>query len=158
MRDFIFLDSKITADGDCSLEIKRCLLLGRKVMTKPDSILKSGDITLPTKVHLVEAMIFPVLLYGCEIWTVKKTVSKNWCFWTVVLEKTLESPWDCREIKPVHPEGDQPWVFFGRNDAKAEAPVLWPPNSFEKTLMLGKIKGTKSRRWQRLQWSDGITD
>ena len=102
--DFIFLGSKITADGDCSHEIKRRLLLGRKVMTNLDSIFKSRDITLSTKVHLLKAVVFPVVMYGCESWTVKK-VPKNWCFWTVMLEKTLESPLDCKEIKPVHPKG-----------------------------------------------------
>ena len=90
--DFIFEGSKITADGDCSHEIKRRLLLGRKVKTNPDSILKSRDITLPTKVHLVKAMVFPVVIYGCESWTIK-----NWCFWTVVLEKTLESALDSKD-------------------------------------------------------------
>ena len=93
--DFIFLGSKITADGDCSHEIKRCLLLGRKVMTNLDSILKSRDITLPAKVHLVNAMVFPVVMYGCESWTVKKAELQRI---TVVLEKTLESPLDCKEI------------------------------------------------------------
>ena len=136
--DFIFLGSKITADGDCSHEIKRCLLLGRKVMTNLDSILKGRDITLSTKVHPVKAMVFPVVMYGCESWTVKR--AEHWridAFWTVVLEKTLESPLDCKEIQPVHSKGDQPWGFFGRNDAKAETPVLWPPHvkvdSLEKT-------------------------
>ena len=124
--DFIFLGSKITADGDCSHEIKRRLLLGRKVMTNLDSILKSRDITLSTKVRLVKAMVFPVVMYGCESWTVKKAL-KNWCFWTVVLEKTLESPLDCREIQPVHPK-DQSWVFIGRTDVEAETPILWPPD------------------------------
>ena len=127
--DFIFLGSKITADGDCSHEIKRYLLLGRKVMTNLDSIFKSRDITLPTKVRLVKAMVFPVVMYGCESWTVKKAERRRidafelWC-----LEKTLEGPLDCKEIQPVHSEGDQPWDFFGRNDAKAETPVLWPPH------------------------------
>ena len=127
MSDFIFLDSKITADGDCSHEIKRCLLLGRKVMTNLDSIFKSKDITLPTKVHLVKAMVFPVVMYGYEIWTVKKAERRRidafelWCW-----RKTLESPLDCKEIQPVHSEGDQSWVFIGRTDAKAETPILWP--------------------------------
>ena len=103
--DLIFLGSKITADGDCSHEIKRRLLLGRKVMTNLDSILKSRDITLPTKVHLVKAMVFPGVVNGCEGWTIKK--AENLCFWTVVLEKTLESPLDCKEIQPVHPKGNQ---------------------------------------------------
>ena len=117
--DFILRGSKITADGDCSHEIKRRLLFGRKVMTNLDSILKSRGITLPTKVHLVKAMFFPVVIYGCESWTVKKAECQR---------KTLESPLDCKEIQPVHSEGDQPWDFFGRNDAKAETPVLWPPH------------------------------
>ena len=135
--DFIFLGSKITTDGDCSHEIKRHLLLGRKVMTNLDSILKSRDITLPTKVHLVKAMAFPVIMYGCESWTVKKAwAPKNWCFWTVVLEKTLESPLDCKEIQPVHPKGDQSWLFFGRNDAEAETSILWPPHA--KSWLIGK--------------------
>ena len=100
---------KITADGDYSHEIKRCLLLGRKVMTNLDSILKSRDITLPTKVHLVKALVFPVVMYGCESWTVKESWAlKNWCFRTVALEKTLESPLDCKEIKPVNPKDINP--------------------------------------------------
>ena len=119
--DFIFWGSKITADGDCSHEIKRRLLLGRKVMTNLDSIFKSRDITLPTKVHLVKAMVFLVVMYGCESWTVKKAER--------LLEKTLESPLDCKEIQPVHSKGDQSWVFFGRTEAKAETPILWPPHS-----------------------------
>ena len=133
--DFILGGSKITADGDCSHEIKRHLLLGRKVMTNLDSIFKSRDITLPTKVCLVKAMVFPVVMYGCESWTIN-WVPKNWCFWTVVLEKTLESPLDCKEIQPVHSEGDQSWDYFGRNDAKAETPVLWPPHA--KSWLVGK--------------------
>ena len=99
-------------------------------MTNLDSILKSRDITVPTKVRLVKAMVFPVVMYGCESWTVKKAErQKNWCFWTVVLEKTLVSPLDCEEIQPVHSEGDQPWDLFGRNNAKTETPVLWPPHA-----------------------------
>ena len=124
---FIFLGSKITADGDCSHEIKRHLLLGRKVMTNLDSTFKSRDITLPTKVRLVKAMVFPVIMYGCESWDYKESwVPKNWCFWTVVLEKILESPLDCKEIQPVHPKRDQSWVFTGRSDVEAETPKLWP--------------------------------
>ena len=128
--DLIFLGSKITADGDCSHEIKRRLLLGRKVMTNLDSVLKSKDITLSTKVHLVKAMAFPVVMYGCESWTIKKAKCQRidafelWCW-----EKTLESPLDCKEIQPVHSEGEQPWDFFGRNDAKAEAPLLRTPHA-----------------------------
>ena len=113
---------------DCSHEIKRRLLLGRKVMTDLDSILKNRDISLPRKVHLVKAMVFPVVMYGCELEYKENWALKNWCFWAVVLEKTLESPLDCKEIQPVHPEGDQCWVFIGRTGAKAETPILWPPD------------------------------
>ena len=99
-------------------------------MTFLDSIFKSRDITLTTKVHLVKAVVFPVAMHGCESWTVKKAGAlKNWCFWTVVLEKTLESPLDCNKIKPVHPEGKQSWIFFGKTDAVAETPILWPPHA-----------------------------
>ena len=128
VRDFIFLGSKITADGDCSHEIKRCLLLGRKVMTNLDSILKSKDITLPTKTHLVKAMVFPVVMYGYELDYKESQVPKNWCFWTVVLDKTLESLLGCKEIQPVHPKGNQSWIFIGRTDANTETPILWPPD------------------------------
>ena len=158
--DFIFWGSKITADGDCSNEIKRCLLLGRKVMTNLGSILKSRNITLPTKVRLVKAMVFPVVMWelDCE----ESWVPKNWCFWTMVLEKTVESPLDCKEIQPVHPKGDQSWVFTGRTGAEAEAPILWPlmqrADSLEKTLMLGGIGGRRRRGRQRMRWLDGITD
>ena len=107
----------------------------KKVMINLDSIFKSRDITLPTKVRLVKAMVFPVVMYGCESWTVKKA-AKNWCFWMVVLEKTLKSPLNCKELQPVHSEGDKPWDFFGRNDAKAETPILWPPDA--KSWLIGK--------------------
>ena len=126
----IFGGSKITADGDCNHEIKRRLLLGRKVMTNLDSILKSRDIPLPTKVHLVKVMVFPVVTYGSESWTVKKAERQRidafelWCW-----RRLLKSPLDCKEIQPVHSEGDQSWMFFGRNDAKAETPVRWPPHA-----------------------------
>ena len=122
--DFIFLGSKIIADGDFSHEIKRRLLLGRKAMTSLDSIFKSRDITLPTKVCLVKAMVFPVVMYGCESWTVKKAgyrrtdVFDLWCW------RRLESPLDCKEIQPVHPKGDQSWVFFGRTNVEGETPIL----------------------------------
>ena len=125
--DLIFWGSQITADGDCSHEIKRWLLLGRKVMTNLDSILKSRDITLPTKFCLVEAMVFPVVMCGCESWTIKKAELRRidafelWCW------KTLESPLDCKEIQPVHPKGYQSWVFIGRTNVEAETPILWPP-------------------------------
>ena len=98
-------------------------------MTNLDSILKSGDITLSTKVHLGKAMDFPVVMYGCESLDYKESWAlKNWYFWTVVLEKTLESPLDCKEIQPVHPKGNQSWIFIGKTDAKAETPILWPPD------------------------------
>ena len=114
MGDFILGGSKITADGDCSHEIRRHLLLGRKVMTNLDSVLKSRDITLPTKVPLVKAMVFPVVTYGCESWTIKKAERQRidafelWCW------KRLLSPLDCKEIQPVHPKGLQSWVFIER--------------------------------------------
>ena len=129
--DFIFLGSKITADGDFSHEMKRHFLPGRTVMTNLDSILKSRDITLPTKVHLVQAMVFPVVIYGCESWTIKKAEHQRSDAFElcVVLEKTLESPLDCKEIQPVHLKGDQSWVFIGRTDAEAETPILWPPDA-----------------------------
>ena len=113
------MGSKITADGDCSHEIKRCLLLGRKVMSNVDSILRSRNITLPTKVRLGKAMVFPVVMYGCESWTVKKAEHQRTAAFDVVLEKTLESPLDCKEIHLVHSKGDQSWVFIGRTDAEA---------------------------------------
>ena len=128
--DFIFWGSKITTDGDCSREIKRRLLLGRKVMTNLDSILKSRDITLPTKIRLVKAMVFPVVMYGCESWTVKKAERRRIdAFELSCWRRLFESSLDCKEIQPVNSEGDQPWDFFGRNDAKAETPVLWPPHA-----------------------------
>ena len=161
--DFIFMDSKITADGDCSHEIKRHLLLGRKAMTNLDSILKSRDISLPTKVCPVKAMFFPAVMYGCESWTHKEGwMLKNWCFWTVVLEKTLESPLDCKEVQPVLPKGNQSWVFIGRTDAKAETPILWPPHA--KSWLIGKDPDAgrdweqEEKGWQRMRWLDGITD
>ena len=163
MSDFILGGSKITADDECSHEIKRCLLLGRKMMTNLDSIFKNRDITLPTKVGLVKAMVFPVVMYGCDSWTVKKAECRRRCFWTVVLEKTLESPLDCKEIQQVHSKGDQSWVFFVRNDAKAETPILWPPHVKnwligKGFLMLGGI-GVRSRRGrQRMRWLDGVTN
>ena len=108
MTEFILWGFKITADGDCSHEVKRCLLLGRKVMSKLDSILESRDITLPTKVHLVKAMVFSSsYIWMWELDYKETWVPKNWCFWTVVLEKTLECPLDCKKIQPVHPKGNQ---------------------------------------------------
>ena len=137
MTDFIFLGSKITADADCSHKVKRRLLLGRKAMTNLDSILKSRDITLPTKVHLVKAYGFSSgHVWMWELDCEESWAPKNWCFWPMVLEKTLLSPLDCKEIQPVHPKGDQSWVFIGRTDAEAETPILWPPHA--KSLLIGK--------------------
>jgi len=125
--DFIFLGSQITADGDCSHEIKRRFLLGRKVMTNLDSTLKSRDITLPTKVHLVKAMVFPVVMYGCESWTIKKAEHQRIDAFELCIG---EDPWEslgCKGVQPVHPKGDQSWVLIGRADVEAETPIHWPP-------------------------------
>ena len=142
-----FLGSKITANGDCTHEIKRYLLLGRKVMTNLDSILKSRDITLPTKVCPVKAMVFPVVMYGCG-WDYKESwAPKNWCFWTVVLDKTLASPLDSKEVQPVNPKGNQSWIFIGRPDAEAEVPIIWPPDG--KNWLIGKDPDAgKDWRWE----------
>ena len=130
MVDFVYLGSKITADGDCSHETKRRLLLGGIVMTNIDTILKNRDITLPTKFRLVKAMVFPVVRYGCERWTIKKAETQRIDgFELQLLEKILESPLDCKEIQPDHPKGDQSWVFIGRTDVEAETPILWPPGA-----------------------------
>ena len=163
MADFIFLGSKITADGDCSHEIKRWLVLGRKVMTNLDSILKSRDITLSTKVHLVKAMVFPVVMYGCESWTIKKAehwrmdAFELWCW-----RRFLRVPWTARRsnqsiLKEISPgcslEGlmlKLKLQYFGHLMRKAD--------SFEKTLMLGKIEGRRRRGRQRTGWLDGITN
>ena len=151
--------SKITADGDCSHEIKRCLLLGRKAMTNLDSILKSRDITLPTKVHLVKAMVFPVVMYGCERWTIKKTecwrtdAFELWCW-----RGLLRVPWTARRsnwsiLKEINLEYSLEELklklqYFGH--------LMWRADSLEKILMLGKIEGRRRRGWQRTRWLDGI--
>ena len=163
VRDFIFLSSKITADGDCSHEIKRCLLLGRKVMTSIDSILKSRDITLPTKVRLVKGMVFSVVMYGCESWTIKKArhwridAFKLWC-----LKRLLRVPWTARRsnqpiLKEISPEYSLEGLmvkpklqYFGH--------LIWRSDFLEKTLILGKIEGGRRRGWQRMRWLDGIND
>ena len=134
-------------------------------MTNLDSILKSRDITLPTKVCLVKVMVSPVVMYGCESWTIKKAwVLKNWCCWTTALEKTLESPLDCKEFQPAHPRGNQSWIFIGRTETGRKLKLqhfgylIWRTDSSEKTLRLGKIEGRRRRGWQRMRWLDGITD
>ena len=128
--DFIFLGSKITTHGYCSHEIKRHLLFGRKVMTNLDSILKSRDITLMTEVCLVKATVFPaVMLCMWDLDFKESWVQKNWCFWTVMLVKTLESSLDSKEIQPVHSKENWPWTFIGRTEAEAEVPILWPPDA-----------------------------
>ena len=161
--DFIFLGSKITADGDCSHEIKRRLLLGRKVMTNLDSIFKSRDITLPTKVRLVKAMVFPVVMYGSESWTIRKAehwridAFELWCW-----RRLLRVPWTARRsnqsiLKEISPEYSLEGLmlklklqYFGHLMQRAD--------SFEKTLMLGKIEGRRRRGRQRMRWLGGITD
>ena len=127
--DFIFLGSKITADSDCSHEIKRCLLLGKKVMTNLDSILKSRHYFANKGPSSQGYGFSSSRVWMWELDYKESLVPKNWCFWTVVLEKTLESPLDCKEIQPVLPKGDQSWVFIGRTDVEAETPILWSPEA-----------------------------
>ena len=147
----------------CSYEINRCLLLGRKVMTNLDSILKSWDITLPKKVHLVKAIVFPVVMYGCEGWTIKQ--AECWridAFELQCWRRLLRAPWTERRSKQSILKRDHSWVFIGRTDVEAETAIfghlIWRADSFEKTLMLGKIKGRRRRGRQRMRWLDGITD
>ena len=157
----IFLSSKITVDVNCSHKSKRCLLLGRNAMTNPDSILKDRDIILPTKVCIVKTRVFPSSHVWIEGWTIKKSRAlENWCFQTVVLEQTLESPMDSKEIQPVNPKGNQPWIFIGRTDAEVELPILWPPdaraNSLGKNPDAGVFsspdEGRRRRGQQRMRW------
>ena len=148
--DFIFLGSKITADGDYSHKIKRHLLLGRKIMINLDSMLKSRGITLPTKVHLVKAMVFSSShVWIWELDYKESWVQKNWYFWTVVLEKTLESPLDSKETQPVHPKGDQSWIFITRTDAEAETPILWPPDVRNWLIWKDPDAGKGWRLWEK---------
>ena len=161
--DFISGGSKITSDGDCNHEIKRCLLLGRKTMTNLDSILKSKDIILPTNVHLLKAMVFPVVMYGCESWTIKKAELRRidafelWCW-----RRLLRVPWTARRsnqsiLKEISPKYSLEWLmlkvklqYFGH--------MMQRTDLLEKTLMLGKIEGGRRKGWQRMRWLDGITD
>ena len=155
--------SKITADGDCSHEIKRCLLLGRKVMTNLDSIFKSRDITLPTKVHLVKAMVFPVVMYGCESWTIKKVECRRiyafelWCW-----RRFLRVPWTARRsnqsiLKEISP-GCSLEELMLKLKLQYFGHLMRRSDSFEKILMLGKTEGRRRRGQQRMRWLNGITD
>ena len=146
-----------------AMKLKDACSLEEKLMTNLDSILKSREITLPTKLHLVKAMDFSSgHVWMWELDYKESWAPKNWCFWTVVLEQTFESPLECKEFHPVHPKGDQSRVFIGRTDGEAETPILWPPDVknwvIEKTLMLGKIEGWRRVGRQRMRWLDGITD
>ena len=158
---FILGGSKITADGDCSHEIKRCLLLGRKVMTNLDSMLESREIILPTKVHSQSYGFSSSHVWMWELDYKESWVPKNWCFWTVVLENTLESPLDCKEIQPVNPKGDQSWIFIGSTDAEAEAPILWPPEVQSQLIRkdpdAGKVKEGESDDRVRDGWLASLT-
>ena len=162
MTDFIFLGSKINAHGDCSNEIKRYLLLGRKVMTNLDSILKSRDITLSTKVHLVKAMVFPVVMYGCESWTVKKAEGRTIdAFVLCCLRRLLRVPWTTRRsnqsILKISLECSLEGLIL-KLKLQYFAHLMQRADSFEKTLMLGKIEGRRRRGRQRMRWLDGIID
>ena len=160
---FIFWGSKITADGDCSHEIKRHLLLGRKVMTNLDSIFKSRDITLPTKVRLVKAMVFPMVMYGCESWTVKKAERQTidafelWCW-----RRLLRVPWTARRsnrsiLKEISPGCSLEGLML-KLKLQHFGHLMRRADSFEKTLTLGRIEGRRKRGRQRMRWLDGITD
>ena len=127
--NYIFLGSKITTDGDCNHEVKRCLILGRKAMTDLDSVLKSRGITTDRGPSSQGYGFSNSLVWMWELEHKEGWALNNWCFWTVVLEKTLESPLDCKEIQPVHPKGNQSWIFIGRTDAEAEAPIFGPPDA-----------------------------
>ena len=163
VRDFILGGSKITADGDCSHEIKRCWLLGRKAMINLDSISKSRDITLSTKVHIIKAMVFPGVMYGCESWTIKK--AEHWrtdAFELWYWRRLSRVPWTARRSNQSI-KGNLSWIFIGRTDAEAEAPILWPPDAKKWLIgkdpdMLGKTEGGRIRGRQRMRWLDGINN
>ena len=160
--DFIFLGSKITADDDCSHEIKRHILLGRKVMTNLDNILKSRDITLPTKVCLVKAMVFPVVMYGCESWTIKKAEHQELMLLNCSVGEDSRIPWTARRsnqsiLKEISP-GCSLEVLMLKVKLQYFSHLMQRADSFEKTLMLGKIEGRRRKGRQRMRWLDGITD
>ena len=160
--DYIFLGSKITADGDCSHEIKRCLLLWRKVMTNKDSLLKSRDNTFPTKVRLVNAMVFPVVMYGCESWSGRKLSTEKLMLLNCGVGEDSWESLGLQEIQRGHLKGHQSWEFIGRTYAEAELQYfghfLWSVDSLEKTLMLIRVGGRRRKGRQRMRWLDGITD
>ena len=161
--DFIFGSSKITADGDCSHEIKRHLFFGRKAMTNLDSILKSRDITLPTKVCLVKAMVFPVVMYGCESWGIKKAVHwRNDAFELWCWRRLLQVPWAARRSnKSILKEITSEYSLEGlmlKLKLQYFGHLMRRNDSLEKTLMLGKSEGRRRRRWQRMRWLNGITN
>ena len=160
--DFIFLGSKITADGDCSHEIQRCLLLGRKAMTNLESILKSRDITLPTIVHIVKVIVFPVVMYGCKSWTIKKAEHwkiddfEMWCW------RLFRVPWTVRNsnqsiLKEISPEYSLEGLML-KLKLQYFGYLMWREDPMEKTLMLAKIEGRRRREWQRIRWLDGTID
>ena len=159
---FHFWGSKITADGDCSHEIKRRLLLGRKVITNLDSILKSRNITLQKRSVWSRLWFFQWSCMDLRVACEESWAPKNWCFWTMVLEKTLESPLDCKKIQPVHAKGDQSWVFIGWTDAEAETTILWPLHA--KSWFIGKDPDAgrdwwqEEMGWQGMRWLDRIMD
>ena len=161
--DFILGGSKITADSDCSHEIKRHLLLGRKVMTNLDSILKSRDITLPTKVHLLKAMVFPVVMYGCESWTIKKAepwrinAFELWCWRRLLRVAWTTSRSNQSILKEIRPEYSLERLML-KLKLQCFGHLMWRTDSFKKTLVLGKIEGRRRRGRQRMRWLDGITD
>ena len=144
----------ITVDGDCSHEIKRCLLLGRKAMTNLESILRSRDITLWTKFHLLRAIVFPVVMYECESWTIKKTAHQRTDAFELWYWRRLESPLDCKEIKPVNPKGNHSWIFIGRTDPEAETPILWPPDAKNRLIVKDPDAG-KDWRWEEKGLEEG---
>ena len=161
--DFIFLGSKITADGDCSHEIKRHFFIGRETLTNLDSVLKSRDITLPTKVHIVKAKVFPIVMYGCESWTIKKAECQRidafelWCW-----RRLLSVPWTARRANQSILKEISPGISLEGMMLKLKLQhfghLMWRADSLEKTLMLGGIGGRRRRGRQRKRWLDGITD